>query len=144
MDQRDRFRDPAKIVGPVERGVAAAHDQAPLSGQRQLVLDQVLHAETLEALDPVDLEPPRLERADPGGDDDRPGEPLALVGADPPYRYAPVPVALGGLELGGRFRESHLGMELHRLLDQPLGEIAGEDLGESPHVVDVLLGVEGG
>ena len=70
VDQHDGLGDALKVDRPVEGRVAAADEQHPLA--LELLRVEHLEVETLllERVLALDAEPPGLERADPGGDDD--------------------------------------------------------------------------
>src|SRR5690606_35818749 len=79
-----------------------------------------------------------LEGALSAGDEQRPG----AEGA--PRTVQPQGAALLGHDVAHLFVEDHVGLELHRLLNQVLRQILGEYLGKSAHVEDVLLRIQGG
>ena len=142
VDERDRLvRRVLEAERPVERGVAAADDDAGLVAEDLLAADEVVQALALPGVDVVDLELARLEGAVPCGDDQRPGrERLALVRGEDEDLLA---VGADPLEVLDLLAEVDVGPELEALLDAEVDERLALDLRVPGDVVDVLLGIDG-
>ena len=143
MDERDRqARRVLEAERPVERGVAAADDDAGLVLEDLLAPDEVMEPAPLPVVDVLDLELAGLERPVPGGDDQHARrERLALVGGEDEVLLAVRADALKVLDL---LVEEDLGSELEPLLRAEVDERLGPDLGMAGDVVDVLLRVDRG
>src|SRR5207248_4313985 len=126
---------------PVERGVAAADDDARPVAEDGLLAYEVVEASALPVVDALDAELARLEGAVPGGHDQRAAE-IRLGGARPDGEEL-LSVLRDVLQLLHLFAEVHLRAPLEPLLGAELDEIAPEDLRVPRDVVDVLLRVDG-
>src|SRR5207248_8764622 len=126
---------------PVERGVAAADDDARPVAEDVLLADEVVEASALPVVDALDAELARLEGAVPGGHDQRAAE-IRLGGARPDGEEI-LAVLRDVLQLLHLFAEVHLRAPLEPLLGAGLDEVPAEDLRMPRDVVDVLLRVDG-
>ena len=119
------------------RRFGAADDDDALAGvlvQGRGVLEELRAA---EAVEPVDLEPARLERADAAGDDDRLGD-EARSGRGGDVEAAVV----AARDRAHLLVEMKAGAERLDLLEQLLGELAAGGDGQGGDVVDGLVGIE--
>ena len=83
-----------EVHRPVERRVAAADEQDALALELLRIEHLEVEALLLEAILALDAEPPRLERADAGRDEDGPGRdsrPSAVSSTKCPARRRPRP-----------------------------------------------------
>src|SRR3954451_10576781 len=143
VDERDRqVGRVLQAECPVERGVAAADDDAVLPLEDVLPRDEVVKPAALPVVDPVELELPRLEGAVASRDDQRARkELLPGLGRQREQFFA---VLRQPRQVGDLFVEVDVGAELEALFDAKVDEVLALDLRMPGDVVDVLLRVDGG
>jgi hypothetical protein len=147
VDEDDLAGNVQQAAGPIQGGVAATHHQHALVPEVLQVVDIIVDALALHALDVGNVEATGHKGADAGGDDDRAGEVgVARFGLELDQVIGIWPALDGarGSESDHLFVQANGGRELHRLLDLAVHKLTGQDLGKAGKVIDVLVGVEGG
>ncbi len=141
VHHHDALGDPLEVDRPIEGGVAAAHQQHPLVGERLGVEHAIEHPAPVPAVHVFERQLARGERADAAGNQDRVRRILVLVGNQyesrtPVVRFPTQPDHLLGQVNGC--------VKLDRLLGHAADQVFREHLGEAGDVEDVLFRVERG
>ena len=126
-----------EVGGPVQRRIAAAHDDEVLALERRRIGDAVEQLAVLEGIEPVDAQALGHEGAHASGDEHRPGQQAqALVRFD---QKAPVGLLLQGADL---MPQVELRLERRGLLHQPVDQLLPAAHRDAGDVVDRLVGVQ--